>query len=414
MNGTSSPKTNPNIDKLFVVGINFKNADLTTRGKFFLGDDEIEKILQKAKEKLYDDFVVLSTCNRTEIYGSGNHDMAVDLLLEVVGGNKTVFENHSIVKKDKHALKHMFHVATGLDSQILGDYEILGQFKRACKTSKSSELLSPFFERLANSTIQASKKVKTNTAISEGTVSVSYAAIELIKEKYNNQKISVLVLGTGKFGRNVSKNIQKYLPNAIITVANRTEYKAKVFANEFNFNSLPLEEAIVKVRNYDVIIPAISNNETILLDHKYFDVTNRHLIIDLSVPSATDIILKGFDHIELVDLDMVSTMIDRTLEKRKTYLPQAHEIISKEINDFYKWVEVYDCREEILEVKNKLYELSKLCPHLTNLSTMELEKKINKTVGVLVEELQKTGKKLDYTDLEKYFLASTSPGGKNS
>lgn len=412
MDEASTPKANGNIDRLFVVGINFKNADLTTRGKFFLGQEEIEKILREAKEKSYDDFIVLSTCNRTEIYGRGNHDLAVDLLMDVVDVDKAVFQNHSILKKDKHALQHIFHVATGLDSQILGDYEILGQFRKACKMSKSSELLSPFFERLANTTIQTSKKVKSNTAISSGTVSVSYAAIELIKEKYNDLEINVLIIGIGKFGRNVAKNVQQYLPNADITVANRTDAKAKAFADEFNFNSLPLEEAIMNVRNYDVIIVAISNNDTILLDHKYFDVYNRHLIIDLSVPFATDIILKGFDHIELVDLDMVSTMIDRTLEKRKTYLPQAHEIISQEINDFYKWVEVYDYRKEILEVKNKLYELSQLCPHLTNLSAVELEKKINKTVGILVEELQKTGKKLDYTDLEKYFLASTNPSGK--
>lgn len=399
-------------EQIFSIGINFKKADLVTRGKFSLSSEQQTQLLEAAKTN-FQDFVVLSTCNRTEIYGTGNVDLAIDLLLEKTNQSKSIFHEVGFVKTSQDAMKHVYNVSSGLDSQILGDYEVLGQFKDACKNAKQHNLLSTYFERLSNSAITASKKVKSETEMSKGTVSVSYAAIEFIKEKFENKETNILIVGMGKFGRSVAKNIHYYLPQSNVTVANRTYHKAVSFATEFNFNFLELDIALKKLTNFDVIIVAVNHNENYIIDHKYFHSEKSQLVIDLSVPSSIDIRVKSFDNIQYINIDDVSTHIDSTLEKRKSYIPFAESIINSEINEFIKWSNLHQHRAIIIEAKEKLSKLANMCPHLNHIPIEEKEKKINNTISVLVSELQKNGKPVAYKELENYFLSNTHSVGSH-
>ena len=177
---TSRP-ANP--DNFFVAGISYKKTDAATRGQFAISLIHYEEALKLAPQFGLDTLFILSTCNRTEIYGfADNASQLIDLLCTQTTGDTDTFTRLAYCKQGDEAIAHLFKVGAGLDSQILGDYEIVGQLKQAVKFAKDRHLINSFLERLVNSVLQASKSIKSDTALSAGTVSASYAAVHYIKE----------------------------------------------------------------------------------------------------------------------------------------------------------------------------------------------------------------------------------------
>ena len=165
----------------YAVGLSYKKADAEMRGKFSLDDKAKQNLLHQAKEEGLESLVVTSTCNRTEIYGFAQHPFQlIKLLCENSQGTVEDFQKVAFVYKNNEAISHMFRVGTGLDSQILGDFEIISQLKNAFVKSKELELANAFLERLVNAVIQASKKIKNETEISSGATSVSFASVQYI------------------------------------------------------------------------------------------------------------------------------------------------------------------------------------------------------------------------------------------
>jgi glutamyl-tRNA reductase len=202
----------------FIAGINYKKTDACTRGQFSINAGQYANILRQAAAQNIDSLFILSTCNRTEIYGfADNAVQLVDLLCSQTVGDRDTFNQLAYIKKGNTAIEHLFNVAAGLDSQILGDYEIIGQLKQAVKFSKENGFMNAFTERLFNNVLQSAKAIKNNTALSDGTVSVSFTAIQYIKEHIAANLLSkkVLVVGTGKIGRNTCKNLVDYLDRRI-------------------------------------------------------------------------------------------------------------------------------------------------------------------------------------------------------
>lgn len=373
------------LDKIFVSGINYKNADISLRGALSLDESKQLECFQRARELGFNDFIVLNTCNRTEIYGSGPLEEAEKILLEISGVDAEVFESVKSVKQSDQAIKHIFDVASGLDSQILGDYEILGQFKKACKFSKSNQLLSPLFERMVNTCIQASKEIKTKTELSRGTVSTSYAVIEVIKEKFENESCAVLLVGTGNIGKNIAKNLVHYLPQHALTLSNRTASRAMELADELKVVQIDFEDLRTDVSNYHIIINCS--------EHAGFDAESFHgnnctrLILDLSVPSTikTSDLPSGTD---FLDVDAISGILMNSIEQRKLYLPIAHEIINQHLIGFREWFKLYKNRDRIMMLKNMLVQASAHCPHLDVLNQDEKEKRINKMMVQFIEGIK--------------------------
>ena len=220
----------------YSVGLSYKKADAEIRGRFSLDSQAKENLLFQAKKEGIESILVTSTCNRTEIYGFADHPFQlIKLLCENTQGTVEEFQKVAFVYKNKEAINHIFKVGTGLDSQILGDFEIISQLKIAFTESKALDLINSFMERLVNSVIQASKRIKNETEISSGATSVSFASVQYIFK--NVQDISnknILLFGTGKIGRNTCENLVKHTKHEQITLINRTKDKAEKLARKLN------------------------------------------------------------------------------------------------------------------------------------------------------------------------------------
>ena len=184
----------------YSVGLSYQKADAETRGKFSLDTEARIQLLKQAKKENIESLIVTSTCNRTEIYGFAEHPFQlIKLICDNSRGTVEEFQEVGFVYKNQEAINHMFRVGTGLDSQILGDFEIISQLKTSFNEAKSFGLINTYLDRLINSVIQASKKIKNETEISSGATSVSFASVQyIIKNVENIGNKNILLFGTGK------------------------------------------------------------------------------------------------------------------------------------------------------------------------------------------------------------------------
>ena len=269
----------------YAIGLSYKKADADMRGKFSLDSLSKSNLLAQAKQAGIESLLVTSTCNRTEIYGFAEHPyQLIKLLCENSKGTVEDFQKVAYVFKNKEAISHLFKVGTGLDSQILGDFEIISQIKIAFTASKSFGLINTFMERLVNAVIQASKKIKTDTNISSGATSVSFASVQYILKNVENIKNkNILLFGTGKIGRNTCENLVKHSKNEHITLINRTKYKAEKLAGKLNLIVKDYADLHLELQNADVLVVATgAQNPTI--DKAILNLKRPLLILDLSIP----------------------------------------------------------------------------------------------------------------------------------
>ena len=392
-------KNGQNINNFWVVGVNYKKTDASVRGLFAVNTDQYEHLLTVAPQYGLNDLFILSTCNRTEIYGfADNARQLSDLICSVTTGSIETFEQLAYIKSGNRAIEHLFQVAAGLDSQILGDYEILGQIKKAVKQAKSGGFVGAISERLNNSVLQASKAVKTNTSLSGGTVSVSFAAVQYIKDHVQDLKDKkVIVIGTGKIGKSTCHNLVDYLNTDNVTLINRTEETAICLAKQLGLRSAPIEDLQKEVENADIILVSTSATEP-LLTTTHLQGKGNKLVIDLSVPSNVDKEAQLLAGITFVDVDMLSKIKDETLQLRQAEVPKALEIIAEHIQAFMEW---YDMRKHVpvlKEVKNKLKDIH-IDPVLVNASGLICaeqlaihEERIQKVINTLATKMRR-----DYT-----------------
>jgi glutamyl-tRNA reductase len=348
-------KKTQHCQSFWVVGINYKKTDACVRGLFAVNPSQYDYLLSIAPDYGLKELFIVSTCNRTEVYGvADNAQQLIDLLCNVTTGDAATFASMAYIKNGASAIGHLYHVAAGLDSQILGDYEILGQIKSAVKQSKSKGFIGAFTERLVNSVLQSSKSVKTNTELSGGTVSVSFAAIQYIKQNTASVKDKKIVLvGMGKIGKSTCRNLVHYLDTHNITLINRTEETAVALAEELSLRSVAITNLSEEVAAADIIIVSTNAPEPIILKSHLMGNGNK-LVIDLSVPCNVAHDATVLEGVTVVNVDTLSKINDDTLEMRKTQVPQAIEIINHHIAELREW---YDMRRHVpilKEVKEKL------------------------------------------------------------
>jgi glutamyl-tRNA reductase len=395
---------NKNIGNFWLIGVNYKKTDASIRGQFAVNPDQYDMLLSLAPQQGINEFFILSTCNRTEIYGfADSAAQLADFLCSVTVGGIDTFSRIAYYKNETEAIEHLFHVAAGLDSQILGDYEILGQIKNAVKQAKSKGFIGAFMERLINCVLQASKAVKTNTVLSGGTISTSFAAIQYIKKYFccpaahtsemyaspshkdtgAHQK-KIVLLGTGKIGRITCKNLVDYIGTHNITLINRTEETALNLAKELELRSAPIEALATELADADIILVSTAATEPIILkDH--LEGKGRKLVIDMSVPCNVHIEAQQLPDVTFADIDMLSKIKDETLQQRKAEVPKAIEIINEHITEFKAWHEMRKNVPLLKEIKNKLKEIyiaplllaNGACPEQVSLQEEKIQKVIN-------------------------------------
>ena len=339
----------------YAVGLSYKKADAEMRGKFSLDDKAKQNLLHQAKEEGLESLVVTSTCNRTEIYGFAQHPFQlIKLLCENSQGTVEDFQKVAFVYKNNEAISHMFRVGTGLDSQILGDFEIISQLKNAFVQSKELNLANAFLERLVNAVIQASKKIKTDTQISSGATSVSFASVQYIfKNVEDISNKNILLFGTGKIGRNTCENLVKHSKHEHITLINRTKDKAEKIANKLNVIVKDYADLQLEIQKADVLVVATGAlNPTV--DKAILNLKKPLLILDLSIPKNVNENVKDIEGVTLVHMDELSQMTDETLENRKKHIPAAEAIIDEIKDEFIAWTKQRKFAPTIHALKAKL------------------------------------------------------------
>lgn len=375
------------LDNFFIAGINYKNTGESIRGQFSINNEQYSNILKLAPYYDISELFVISTCNRTEIYGlAKNVSQLIELLCSQTTGTVELFRSLAYLKTGREAINHLYNVASGLDSQILGDYEIVSQLKQAVQFSKDHKFIHSFSDRLVNSVLQSSKKIKSETCLSGGSVSVAFTAAKYLKEKTDftsNHKI--LLVGTGKLGRNTCKNLIKYFGTTNITLINRSEEKAIKLAIELNLNYAPMNELEFYVHESDIILLTTNSAEPIFLK-SFLENTGDKLIIDLSIPCNVEAGADKLSNITLINIDQLSKIKDENLKKREAEIPKAKKIISQHLIEFIEWQEKRKQVPVLKAIKAKLSELNNVLSFSSSLAggrleTLDVEEKIQKVIN---------------------------------
>lgn len=342
----------------YSIGLSYKKADAEVRGKFSLDAKAKTNALLQAKESGLESLVIISTCNRTEIYGYAEHPFQlIKLILENSNGTVEEFQRVGFVYKNQEAINHMFRVGTGLDSQILGDFEIIGQIKSNFEESRSLGLVNAFLDRLINTVIQTSKRIKNETEISSGATSVSFAAVQYIMKSVEDiGNKNILLFGTGEIGRNTCENLVKHTKNEKITLINRTKSTAEILAGKLNLVVKDYSDLHLELQKADVLVVATgAHNPTI--DKAILNLKKPMLILDLSIPKNVHLNVQDLKEVTLIHMDHLSQMTDETLERRKQHIPAAEAIIEDMKLELNTWMNGRKFAPTIQALKAKLNDI---------------------------------------------------------
>ena len=398
-------------EEFFVVGISYKNTDAATRGQFSISYKQYESILELAPSHGVEEMLVLSTCNRTEIYGFAKEASSLmELLYSQASGDFELLVQMAYIKSGMQAISHLYEVGCGLDSQILGDYEIVSQLKQAVNFSRDHKFMGSFLERLVSSVFQSSKKIKTYTRLSSGSVSVSFSAARYIKEKTHfNGNSKILVLGAGKIGRNTCKNLLGNFDPENITVINRSLDKAIALSEELNINYATSDLLAPQLDASEIIIVATNSIEPVVLKSNLVH-KGKKFIIDLSMPSNVEATVNDLPNIEVIHVDQISKLKDDNLRKRAAEVPKAKKIIAGQIQEFMQWHEMRKQIPVLKSIKLKLRELNQIAtfnnePQKNGSLRESDEKRIQDLInGIAVKMLGSHHKGCHYIDAINQFI----------
>lgn len=322
-----------------VLSVSFEKADAETRGKFAFFDENVKNFVNEIHDQNMGDAFVVSTCNRTEIYTTTqNYLLIAELYCKTIGVSLTEFMQYVNILKHEEALNHLFRVAAGLESQIIGDFEIIGQIKNAYhRFKKEKKYSNPFLERAINSAIQISKRIKNETGISNGAASVSYAAVHyILKNQAQISDKNILLLGVGEIGQNTVENLVKHVYKPKVKVANRTSEKAEKIAEKYNIPQIPFDNFREELAQTDILIVATGAQHPII-NKTHFPNGKETLVIDLSIPNNVEKNVTENTNVSLVDVDQLSLHISETMMQRQKEIPKAESIIKEMTKDFVEW-----------------------------------------------------------------------------
>jgi len=345
-------------NSFYCVGLSYKKANAEIRGRFSLDENAKEKVLEQAQSENIEGIVTVSTCNRTEIYGFAQHPFQlIKLLCDNSNGTVDEFQQVASIYKNNEAIEHLFRVGTGLESQILGDFEIISQLKKGFKLSQKHNLINTFFERLFNAVIQTSKRIKNETEISSGATSVAFASVQYIMKTVENiSDKNILLFGTGKIGRNTCDNLIKHTHNRHITLVNRTKDTAEQVAGKFDVMVKEFADLKTEIANTDILIVA-TGAQLPTVAKELISGGKELLILDLSIPKNVSSDVTELTNVNLVHLDNLSQITDETIGRRKAQIPKAEAIIEEVKNEFMTWLENRKFAPAIKALKQKLEEI---------------------------------------------------------
>lgn len=363
--------------------LNHKHAAIDIREQIALSEEEGIRFLSTAKEILNpSELFILSTCNRTEIYYSSPENLDVELI-KLLSFQKEINKelaqtNFLSTGNQNETITHLFRVALGLESQVIGDLQIINQVKKAYQWTADLELAGPFLHRLLHSIFYSNKRVVQETAFRDGAASVSYASVELINQIASSlREPKVLVLGLGEMGVAICDNLRD-TEFKNVTIANRTKDKALALAEKTGFQYSDLESLPNLISNHDIIISSISTSQPIITSEliKEIDLLSHKYFIDISVPRSIEENIDKNIGIVLYNIDEIQNRASKALEKRIEAIPQVEVIVAESIVEFNDWNREFEVSPTIQKFKSALEDIRKeeISRHLKDLDVKDLEK----------------------------------------
>lgn len=374
--------------QLILLGINYRKATLDMRERFAFSQDDLLDTLQYLKASaLLKEVIILSTCNRTEIYALSEYlSEARDFIKAVFCNHASIgdedFEALSYTAYNKFAAEHLFHVAAGMDSVIFGEYEILRQVKEALLIAQSVGSAKDILGQLFISAIRAGKRVRNETVIGQGVASVGSLVARLIHEYAQSQGITprILLMGTGKIGAVTLKHLKN--TDYPLTLTNRSQNKAEALAQEMGRGHVLAFSAWAQsLADYNVVITCTSAPH-FLIDQAQAAVWTESqkpvLLIDLSVPRNINPRLAEQNLIHYYDMDRLQQIVESSQENRKRCQDVAETILADEMSRFLEWFNTRD----VLPTVQALYDL------FHDIRQREIERGLKKYQGKVSEETQ--------------------------
>jgi len=369
-----------------VIGINYKSSPIEIREKFSFNEKRIVEFGNIVRNNDgFKGLVILSTCNRSEIYfqmegtcNSGAYSFMLKSLKSYCGVTENVRE-YFYFKSDTDAFKHLFYVISGANSMIIGEDQIVGQVKQALKISTENAIVDSELTRLFIKSLEVNKKVRTATKINQGAFSVSYAGVEKCFTVFNDiSKCKILLIGAGETGTLTLKTlIKKGCEN--ITITNRTQEKADKLAQKYRVQSIDINLLKNQLDHSDIIVIATGAQEPLITESiAQQSITNREgkkqLYIDLSVPRNVAREVSLVDNVTVFDVDDLQEVVDANQEKRKNLIKQMDSIMEEHLQDYSDWLATRNLGSLISAIKTNFSSV--------NQSELQGFKRINKANDV--------------------------------
>ena len=347
------------------IALSYKTAPLSVREMLALTEEQCKTLLSTVRD-IFDvtDLLVISTCNRTELYYSASEDLSTELIKYLcihkgILNSENYISYFETINDQNVAVEHLFRVAIGLESQVVGDLQITNQVKQSYQWSADANLAGPFLHRLLHTIFFTNKKVVQETSFRDGAASVSYATVELVNLLVSeNIDAKILVLGLGEIGADVCRNLAaSKLEN--ITLCNRTLEKSQTLAEECNVKVLPYELLWQNIGNYDVIVCSVVMPEPIITKERLLEsniVTYKYLI-DLSVPRSINNDVEQIPGVLLYNIDQIRNTANEALQQRIESIPLVEKLVEESILDFSQWNQEMIVSPTIQKFKSALEQI---------------------------------------------------------
>ena len=350
-----------------LISLNYKVAPIELREKFYL--DDAQKIVFHNLLKKHvgvEGLMLISTCNRTEIYFEfenhiGQESKFIHSIVKELAEFRNFKESLSpyLVKQtgSYNVSKHLFRLACGLESMIIGEFQIVEQLKNSYDFSYKHKMLGPILNRMVQKSLETGKFIRTNTKIDKGALSVSYAAVEKIHKTLKIDNPEFLCVGLGETSKLSIKHLhQKNYTK--IKIANRTFKKSSDFAKSLNINAIKFESFKKQLLKVDVAIFSTSSKEALISKNELNEITSKRdkdlLIIDLSVPRNIPTDCQDISNVKIINVDDLKDAVNLNYKKRKTQILQAEKFIEDFLSEFDDWTNSRQLRPSILSIKKQI------------------------------------------------------------
>lgn len=351
---------------LLAVGINYNTAPVSIRERLAFPAEILESSLQELWHlKEISEAAILSTCNRTEFYcesTTANKQILIDWVAESRNINPAEFTPYLYCHTDSQLIRHMFRVACGLDSMILGEPQILGQMKTAYQAAYEAGTLGKQLGKLFQYTFSAAKKVRTDTAIGSSPVSVAFAAVQLAQQIFDKlSEQTALLIGAGETIELAARHLSQQGIGRII-VANRTYDKAHTLASQFNGYAIALSELPMHLAEADIVISSTASQLPILGKGRVESAIKKRkhkpiFMVDLAVPRDIEAEVEQLRDVYLYTIDDLQNTIDQNMNSRRQAAEQAEEIIDTQVGHFLAWLRSQGAQSTIRDYRYQAEEM---------------------------------------------------------